>query len=140
MPKTAKPSNKSNRALPYPTISTTDPVMTSPTSPASGTRSACPWSTQEDATLKQARQKGMNWQPIADKYFPGKTANACRKRHERLVDKQKTTEDWDERKLQALAQQYVELREQMWRLLASRIGEKWQIVESKVSHEACPLV
>ena len=139
MTKALKEHSTSNtkRTHPYHTKSTTR-VMTSPTSPAAGNRSACPWSAQDEAQLRQARQRGMNWTHIAETYFPGKSANACRKRHERLVDKQRSTEDWSQAKIETLAQTYVELREQMWRLLASRVNEKWEIVESKVSSHTCP--
>ena len=82
----------------------------------------------------QARHQGLNWQPIATKYFPDKSANACRKRHERLMEKRSNADDWDGAKMEALARAYNDVREQMWRLLADRIGgEKWQIVEAKVS-------
>ncbi|KAL8828477.1 MAG: hypothetical protein Q9191_002572 [Dirinaria sp. TL-2023a] len=112
--------------------------MPSPTSPTAGNRSACPWTAKDDAELRQARQKGLNWTHIAETYFPGKSANACRKRHERLVDKQRSTEDWDQAKIEDLAHLYVELREQMWRIIASRMNEKWEIVESKVSYRIHP--
>lgn len=74
----------------------------------------------------------MNWQPIADTHFPGeKSGNACRKRHERLMEKQRA-EDWDEEKLDRLAVEYMAVRSEMWSVLASRMGEKWQNVEAKV--------
>ena len=81
----------------------------------------------------RARQQGLNWQPIATQYFPEKTANACRKRHERLMEKRNSADNWDGIKMDAMAKAYVELREQMWQLLAERVGEKWQTVENKVS-------
>ena len=40
---------------------------------------------------------------------------------------------WDGTKMEALAKAYNDAREQMWQLLADRIGEKWQIVEAKVN-------
>src|ERR1700679_2374455 len=49
-------------------------------------RTSTQWSTKDDETLMTARASGLNWQPIASKYFPSKTANACRKRHERLME------------------------------------------------------
>ena len=79
-----------------------------------------------------ARQKGLNWQPIASKYFPDKTSNACRKRHERLMEKRNNADNWDGVKMDKLSKAYLELREQMWRILADRVGEKWQSVEAKV--------
>ncbi len=50
------------------------------------------WPSKNDELLMRARQQGMNWQSIATKYFPDKTANACRKRHERLMEKRNNTE------------------------------------------------
>lgn len=85
----------------------------------------------------QARQRGLNWQPIASQFFPDKTANACRKRHERLMDKRNSADNWDGVKVETLAKAYVDVREQMWKILADRIGEKWQNVEAKVCHPTC---
>lgn len=42
-------------------------------------------------------------------------------------------EQWDGVKLDVLAQAYMEVRRDMWSLLAARVGEKWQLVETKVS-------
>lgn len=81
----------------------------------------------------------MNWQPIANRYFPNKSANACRKRHERLKSAREA-EEWDAEKLEFLAQQYLAVREQMWSTLAQKVGEPWKVVEAKVSLltiEAC---
>ena len=83
--------------------------------------------------LLQARQKGLNWQPIASQHFPGKTANACRKRFERLIQQRNAADSWDVAKVGSLAKAYMEVREQMWEVLAERIGEKWTNVEAKVS-------
>ena len=82
--------------------------------------------------LRQARAQGLNWGPIAAKYFPDKTANACRKRHERLMEKQNVNDSFGEARMETLAKEYLEVREQMWGVLADRLGEKWQLVESKV--------
>lgn len=102
-------------------------------SPASAERhSSSPWTTSDDNQLMQARQKGLNWQPIASKYFPTKTANACRKRHERLMEKRNSADTWDGGKIEQLAKAYTEVREEMWGLLAKRVDEKWQDVERKV--------
>jgi hypothetical protein len=78
-----------------------------------------------------ARASGLNWQPIATKHFPNKTANACRKRHERLMER-RNAEDWDGVKLETLATEYMAIRREMWSILADRVGEKWQIIEAKV--------
>ena len=106
-----------------------DPILT----PVSGEhRESKPWVPEEDAILLDARQRGLNWAPIAAQYFPIKSANACRKRHERLIAKSTTTGDWDSTKVEALAQSYMELREEMWKMLAAKLDEKWEIVEKKV--------
>lgn len=42
-------------------------------------------------------------------------------------------EQWDGVKLDVLAQAYMDVRREMWSLLAARVGEKWQLVETKVS-------
>jgi len=99
----------------------------------SGTRSSS-WSTKDDETLIQARAQGLNWNQIAPKHFPAKSPNACRKRHERLMERQ-NAEQWDGVKLNELAQAYMEVRREMWSLLASRVGEKWQLVELKVRYK-----
>jgi hypothetical protein len=41
-------------------------------------------------------------------------------------------EQWDGVKLSEIAQAYMEVRRDMWRLMAERVGEKWQLVEMKV--------
>jgi hypothetical protein len=41
-------------------------------------------------------------------------------------------EQWDGVKLDVLAQAYMEVRRDMWSILAARVGEKWQLVEQKV--------
>ena len=97
----------------------------------SSSRNAAIWSSSDDDILLQARQSGLNWKPIADRHFPNKTANACRKRHERLIER-RHVEDWDAQKLEQLAHEYLAVRKEMWELLASRVGERWAVVEAKV--------
>ncbi|KAG5974835.1 hypothetical protein E4U55_008030 [Claviceps digitariae] len=88
------------------------------------------WSPQADNQLITARMQGLNWSQIKDAYFPSKSANACRKRHERLVER-KGADDWDTRKLQSLAREYMNMRKEIWSGLAARTGEKWNVVEAK---------
>ncbi|KAK3722896.1 hypothetical protein LTR37_002041 [Vermiconidia calcicola] len=122
MPKEIKPHSAkyTSPAAPYPT----------PSSNPAGPRNAAIWSTTDDEVLLRARVSGLNWQPIASKYFPNKTANACRKRHERLIER-RHVEDWDAQKLELLAQEYIAVRKEMWEVLASRVGERWSVVEAK---------
>jgi hypothetical protein len=109
-----------------------------------GTRSSS-WSAKDDETLIQARAQGLNWNQISPKHFPQKSANACRKRHERLMERQ-NAEQWDGVKLDILAQAYMEARREMWSILAARVGEKWTLVEQKVAypvshvHQNCILI
>lgn len=106
-----------------------DTTVVLPTShrPSSGA-----WSPQDDQQLIQARAQGLNWNQIKNTYFPSKTSNACRKRHERLAER-RDSDDWDNVKLQRLAKEYMTMRKEIWSELASRTGEKWNIVEQKVS-------
>ena len=87
------------------------------------------WSSEDDELLMRARREGLNWQPIASKYFPDKSANACRKRHERLMENADNMGAID---IDKLSKAYLDSREDMWKLLADRVGEDWQAVEAKV--------
>ena len=89
------------------------------------------WSPEDDELLMRARrEEGLKWPSIAVKYFQDKTANACRKRHERLMASADSGENIDTDKL---SKAYLESREHMWRLLADRVGEEdWQALEAKV--------
>lgn len=42
-------------------------------------------------------------------------------------------EKWEGGKLEMLAREYLEIRQEMWQTLANRVSEKWQTVEAKVS-------
>ena len=105
-------------------------ISTASAAGSGGTRSSS-WSAKDDETLITARAQGLNWNQIAPKHFPSKSPNACRKRHERLMERQ-NAEQWDGVKLDVLAQAYMDARREMWSILAGRIGEKWQLVEQKV--------
>lgn len=43
------------------------------------------------------------------------------------------SDDWDARKMQILAKEYMSMRKEIWSGLAARTGEKWNVVEAKVS-------
>ncbi|CAF9921875.1 MAG: hypothetical protein HETSPECPRED_004660 [Heterodermia speciosa] len=105
--------------------------MTSPTSPTTPRLAAGPWQPEDDEKLIQARKQSLNWSDISQQYFPAKTANACRKRHERLMDKRHTNEEWQPYKLEQMAVAYLDCREEMWKILAQAVGENWKDVESK---------
>lgn len=106
---------------------------------AGGVRSSS-WSAKDDETLMVARTQGLNWNQIAPKHFPTKSPNACRKRHERLMERQHQ-EQWDGVKLEDLAQAYMDVRKEMWTILANRLGggEKWAMLEQKVCYSSTRL-
>lgn len=91
------------------------------------------WTLEEDERLIQARVEGLSWEPISQRHFPTKSANACRKRHERLMER-RSHDDWDHMRLEALATAYMECRKEMWSVVAERLGERWTTVEAKVNH------
>ena len=141
MPRAPKPNSAQHRTEPYPVTTSTTLAPsnmashhTSPHTSTSDRHAAQSWTPENDELLMRARQQGLNWQPIASKYFPDKTSNACRKRHERLMEKRNNADNWDGVKMDKLSKAYLELREQMWKILADRVGEKWQSVEAKVCH------
>ena len=130
-PYTIPPNMSHHPPIPHPQPLRPSTGNQSPTLSTRPTSSA--WSPEDDQQLLEARAQGMNWQPIAAKYFPAKSSNACRKRHERLVERQ-NSDNWDRARFEDLAKAYMECREEMWKILANRLGgEKWTVVEAKVS-------
>ncbi|KAL8862865.1 MAG: hypothetical protein Q9178_000807 [Gyalolechia marmorata] len=142
---TKRPSAvKSHRAHPYSTPSSRPAMPARSVTPniggpnhaqpntSSEPHSSTPWSSASDDQLMSARTQGLNWQTIADTHFPNKTANACRKRHERLMEKRGSQGEWNGGKFEEVARAYGEVREEMWRILADRVNEKWNVVERKV--------
>ncbi|KAF2087667.1 hypothetical protein K490DRAFT_65509 [Saccharata proteae CBS 121410] len=122
MPKEVRPAT---------TIHRVDPMPLTPTTSNGPARGAAQWLQGEDQTLMQARASGLGWKPIASRYFPDKTDNACRKRYERLMAR-RNAEEWDGGvRLETLATEYMNVRKEMWSILGDRIGEKWQVVEMK---------
>jgi hypothetical protein len=135
MPKIKKtPSNL--RQSPFPVARSSQSVSAEP---QPGHRNTVNWSSADDEVLAAARAAGLNWQSTAAKHFPNKTANACRKRHERMVER-RTHEDWTTKRLDTLAVQYMELRKEIWGPLAAKVGERWNVVEAKASRKRKPHV
>lgn len=122
------------RQAPYPALSVTLlSTAIAGACPASGDRrTVTPWNSSDDKRLIDARHKGLSWKHIAPEHFPDKTANACRKRHERLMDKRNNQDNWDGQKFETLARAYYENREKIWRILAEPLDERWEDVERKV--------
>jgi hypothetical protein len=95
------------------------------------------WNQEDDRTLLALRAMGKNWNQIQREAFPGKTGNACRKRHERLMER-RGQNDFDNRKLERLCKEYMSMRKEIWQPLASRCGEKWNVVEMQVCFSTHP--
>lgn len=95
------------------------------------------WSKEDDETLMSARASGLNWSQIQQRYFSSKTSNACRKRHERLIER-KTADNWNKTDFERLSMEYMRIRKEIWTPLATQVGEKWNVVEQKVSASSSP--
>ncbi|KAK4141331.1 uncharacterized protein C8A04DRAFT_14168 [Dichotomopilus funicola] len=118
-------------AVPPLQISTAGATMGGPVGgslPTQHRASSGAWNQEEDRTLLTLRAMGKNWNQIQREAFPGKTGNACRKRHERLMER-RGQNDFDNRKLERLCKEYMSMRKEIWQPLASRCGEKWNVVE-----------
>ncbi|GAM83394.1 hypothetical protein ANO11243_013820 [Dothideomycetidae sp. 11243] len=89
------------------------------------------WTAADDEVLASARAAGLNWQPIAARHFPTKTANACRKRHERLMER-RYQDDWGQERLEDLAVAYFECRPEIWSVLGDKFDIRWTMAEAKI--------
>lgn len=97
------------------------------------------WSDVDDKKLWTARAQGQNWDDIQTAFFPEKTSNACRKRHERLrqlKDQQELLPNGA--RFDNLADAYADCREEMWTLLAKKLdpeakSSSWEVLERLVS-------
>jgi hypothetical protein len=89
------------------------------------------WTADDDKTLIQARTRGQNWADLQRTHFPTKTANACRKRYERLVER-RGIHDYSGRRLEVVSSEYMNMRKEIWSGLADRMGMKWEAVEALV--------
>ncbi|KAI1109142.1 hypothetical protein F5Y14DRAFT_43422 [Nemania sp. NC0429] len=131
-PSAAAPVSMPAQAYEYPQQVPAQP-QPPPPPPMPHRHSSGAWSQQDDHNLLTARQQGLNWAQIQSTYFPHKSPNACRKRHERLLER-RGADDWDARKLERLAKDYMSMRKEIWQGLAARTGEKWMVVEAKCMH------
>ncbi|KAL2015679.1 hypothetical protein VTK56DRAFT_5036 [Thermocarpiscus australiensis] len=87
------------------------------------------WTAADDRTLLLARSRGQHWADLQRIYFPAKTANACRKRYERLVER-RGLHDYSARRFERVAHEYTAVRREMWSKLAERVGMEWEVVEA----------
>lgn len=92
------------------------------------------WSEEQDILLIHLRKTAGNWAKIAE-HFSNKTGNACRKRHERLMERQNTPGRNGDT-LQRVSKAYMGMRKEVWRELAKQTGLKWSDVEHIVSTQS----
>lgn len=50
------------------------------------------------------------------------------------MDKRNSNGSWEGVKVETLAKAYLDVREEMWKILAAKVNENWKTVEQKVSH------
>jgi hypothetical protein len=107
------------------------PAVTAPAHPNQSTL----WLDEEDNLLMEAKSSGLGWNDIHKKYFPTKSGNACRKRHERLMTKIRSS-DWDDARIAQVMREYNRpgVREAFWGQIAAPFHERWEDVERVVSH------
>ena len=87
------------------------------------------WSTTDDELLLTSKTSGKKWVEISP-LFPGKTSNACRKRHARLVTNAQL--EWNAEREKDLAMEFVSAKVGFFKSLAGNLGLEWQQVEKKV--------
>jgi hypothetical protein len=90
-----------------------------------------PWSNEEDTVLLDAKNRGKSWEEIHRQHFPGKSANACRKRHERVLAKMRNT-DWDDARIQRVTDAYNRHRHLIWQPMCKELNESLTDVEKVV--------
>ena len=119
-----------SQALPSEPTSQPDPDDDFPTGTAYNYGT---WTASDDRTLLAARARGLHWGELQGAHFPTKTANACRKRYERLMERRGAHDTSDTRRFERIASEYMAMRRQIWGGLAQRVGERWDVVEQDVS-------
>ncbi|PMB64157.1 hypothetical protein BM221_009950 [Beauveria bassiana] len=116
-------SSRRREALARNTLAQAQSLLEARHRPSSGA-----WSIRDDQQLITARSDGLNWSQIQERFFPSKSSNACRKRHERLIDSKGRGSD-EAARMERIATHYVLMREKLWRPLADLTDEKWSFVE-----------
>lgn len=110
------------------------PTPKSPTKAELSQVTTGPWPASSDELLLSLRAQALNWAEIQRHHFPTKSANACRKRYERILAKQRGAHEWNDEKMLRLSRGYRDMRKQIWTPLAEYMGcgESWENVERKV--------
>ncbi|KAL7276963.1 hypothetical protein RUND412_000057 [Rhizina undulata] len=86
------------------------------------------WNSSDDERLLNLKASGKSWAEMMT-VFQGKSSNACRKRHARLVANKRLV--WNEDMERELAAEFVNAKVGLWRALGSNLGLEWQQVEKK---------
>lgn len=117
-------------------MSISAPLPPQPVQAPSQPGQSAPWTSAEDSALIDAKGQGLGWNEIHQRFFPTKSGNACRKRHERLMVKIRTTE-WSDVRIQNVMNAYnmPGVREQFWCRIAEPFGERWEDVEKVVCEQ-----
>ena len=95
---------------------------------------SAPWTQDEDNFLIDLKDSGLGWSEIHQKFFPKKSGNACRKRHERLMVQLRTT-DWDDQRIRRVMNEYNApgVPQPSYIQIARRLGERWEDVERVIN-------
>ena len=99
-------------------------------------RASTVWTPADDQTLMEERSHGRQWRVIQE-IFPGKTANACRKRYGRLQQR-RNQEELEGETFDLIAQEYMLSRLSMWDSFAKRVEQRlgrpvrWEKLETMV--------
>jgi hypothetical protein len=104
-------------------------IASTPNTSASALPPAVAWSAADDELLLSSKSLGKKWVEISP-LFEGKTSNACRKRHARLVTH--TQVEWDEFKERDLAVEFVNAKVNFFKTIAGNMKLEWRQVEKKV--------
>lgn len=97
---------------PHPIADDMDGPVLLPPPPVPQGNSSSECTNEENRTLLALRAMGKNWNQIQREAFPAIAANACRKRHKRLMERQGTS-DLDNRKLERLSKEYMTMHEEI---------------------------
>ncbi|CUS07647.1 unnamed protein product [Tuber aestivum] len=121
------PKSKSKKASPkhFPSKPYMRALHTAPPTAAPPTAA---WSTTDDELLLTSKTSGKKWVEISP-LFPGKTSNACRKRHARLVTNAQL--EWNAEREKDLAMEFANAKVAFFKSLAGNLGLEWQQVEKK---------
>ncbi|KAG6024198.1 hypothetical protein E4U40_003437 [Claviceps sp. LM458 group G5] len=83
------------------------------------------WSGDEETVLFAYKDAKKSWETISD-HLPGRTANGCRKYHER---QSKTGPAWSQERKNELCKLYESLKRSIWSKIGERLTVRWEVAE-----------